>query len=143
MQEIPWTGWALASVLIGLSIYALVASGRLSIRSRSPRGPVDSTPAASSQSIREILERIDFVEADNKKIRREWADQQESFNRRWGSLTRQMRRDGKRDLDEAEPDADEAAALDRDQLDLLAAPKAAAQPVPNGRRLVALSRMRG
>lgn len=132
--------WAIAAALGAfLAFLMLVRFGLVQVGSRSARNTVAAVSETAASRMADMIERVGNLEADLKGVRREWADFEKSWERRWGTLARQGRRDAARDA--AEAAASTTDSDDDAQLPLLAPPAlpAPAHPTAARPRLVARS----
>lgn len=98
--------------LIALSVGLLV--GRLWKGSRTAPEGVAAPSGAVSLASGEAIERFGRLEAEVKNLRREWEDFSRSWEKRWGTVTRGMRRDA---ASEAQPEGGDPSVTDPLQLD--------------------------
>lgn len=122
------------TVLLALALLAIggyMAWGRLKAPSRSSRGAVAAAPEPAVPRVRDLIEQVGNLEADVKLLKREWGDFEKSWERRWGTLARQGRKDAAKD----EAAAIAAASADPAQMDFPM--NGSAEPAASGpRRLV-------
>lgn len=102
------------------------------VRADGPRTSRSAVAAASEKvppRLADIIEEHGALVADVKNLRRQWADFESSWERRWGTLTRAARRE--RGREEPEPVAD-SPDPGQGEFPLVAPPPAA--PAPGERR---------
>lgn len=112
--------------LVGLVVAVAVLSGWLAGSWRTSRKRAAAPSEAVPPRLADILDRVGVLEAELKNVRREWEQFEESTSRRWGTITRQLRRD------RASEDAAQDAEPDPMQLEAFA-PRPVAPAAPQGR----------
>lgn len=92
---IPLWVTVLLAVLLCVAVMAFVSLSRF-LRRESVAGPgrVSAPPDAAPRRLAEVIDDLSQLEARFKGIQREWADFSKSWERRWGTVTRSMHRDG-------------------------------------------------
>jgi len=89
-----WVPILLGSALLVAVIALLFLSGLGRRESGAARGRVSAPPESAPRRLAEVIEDLAALEARFKGIERQWADFSKSWERRWGTVTRSMHRDG-------------------------------------------------
>ena len=130
--------WVMLVVLAVLS--AWMASRLVKVGRESSAARVAAPSRAAAERLADLIERVGNLEADVKGLRREWGDFEKSWEKRWGTVARGMRRDAAAAI-AAAPSADDEGG-DDGQLSAFPMPPAASSPARPAGRLVPMSMFR-
>jgi len=99
-------------VLLAVAVVGL-ASGMVKVGSRASGVSVAAEPPAARGRLADLVEENGMLRAEVKALRREWEDFSRSWEKRWGTVTRGMRReDAAAAAAPAETPADDPAQLE-------------------------------
>lgn len=87
-ESAPWVMLVVLALLSAWMGSRLLKAGRESSAAR-----VAAPSRAAAERLADLIERVGNLEADVKGLRREWGDFEKSWEKRWGTVARGMRKD--------------------------------------------------